>query len=159
GLPALEWHGANCFSQMVNFDAIGKYFQSVGGDALIPGKHSAGLNICAVLRGGSGGQHAAAQAPCLAAAAGDAFGPGDLFTLLAWLNAHMEEMTVPQILSTLRLTRWDPVAFMRLFPVLGRQVRNVAREREDLKNAIQRTWANHYPVTPDENALAFQCGV
>jgi tetratricopeptide (TPR) repeat protein len=48
---------------------------------------------------------------------------------------------------------------MRLFPVLGRQVRNVAREREDLKDAIQRTWANHYPVTADENALAFQCGV
>ena len=48
---------------------------------------------------------------------------------------------------------------MRLFPVLGRQVRNLAREREDVREAIQRTWANHYPVTPDENVLAFQCGV
>src|SRR5215469_1859944 len=159
GLPALEWHGADCFSQMVNFDAIGKYLKSVGGDALIPAKHSASLNICAFLRGGSGDQYAATKAAYRASASEDAFGPDDLFTLLAWLNAHMEEMTVPQILSTLRLTRWDPVAFMRLFPVLGRQVRNVAREREDLKDAIQRTWANHYPVTADENALAFQCGV
>jgi len=159
GLPAFEWHGADCFSQMVNFDAIGKYFQSTGGDALIPGKHSASLNICAFLRGRSGDPYAATKAAYRASASEDAFGPDDLFTLLAWLNAHMEEMTVPQILSTLRLTHWDPVAFMRLFPVLGRQVRNVAREREDLKNAIQRTWANHYPVTADENVLAFQCGV
>jgi hypothetical protein len=71
----------------------------------------------------------------------------------------MEEMSVPQILSALRLTRWDPVAFMRLFPVLGRQVRNVVVERADLREAVMRVWANHYPVSPDENALAFQCGV
>ena len=159
GLPALEWHGADCFSQMVNFDAIGKCFHSIGGDALIPGKHSASLNICAFLRGRLGDQYAATKAAYRASASEDAFGPDDLFTLLAWLNAHMEEMTVPQILSTLRLTRWDPVAFMRLFPVLGRQARNTSREREDLKDAIQRTWANHYPVTADENVLAFQCGV
>jgi hypothetical protein len=157
GPPELEWHTPECFSQMVNFDAIGKYFHRIGGDALVPGKHSAGLNICAFLRGCSGDQYAATKAAYRAYV--DAFGPDDLFTLLAWLNAHMEEMTVPHILSALRLTRWDPVAFMRLFPVLGRQVRNLAREREDLREAVQRTWANHYPVTPDENVLAFQCAV
>ncbi len=157
GPPAIEWHAPNCFSLMVNFDAIAKYFESLGGAALVPGKHSASLNICAFLPGRPGDAF-----PTTKSAYRDiqeAIGPDDLFTLFAWLNAHMEEMTVPQILAALRLTRWDPVALMRLFPVLGRQLRTVTREREDLRDAVRRTWANHYPVSPDENVLAFQCGV
>ena len=27
---------------------------------------------------------------------------------MAWLNAHMEEMSVPHILALLRLSHWDP---------------------------------------------------
>src|SRR5205807_891944 len=89
----------------------------------------------------------------------EAFGPDDLFTLFAWLNAHMEEMSVTQILAALCLTRWDPMALMRFFPVLARQLRSVSAERQDLRNAVMRTWANHYPVNAADNALAFQCGV
>ena len=157
GPPALEFHTANCFSQMVNFDAIGKYFEARGGAALRPDKHSASLSLCAFLRGAAGEKFPATKAAYQEAQA--AFGPEDVFTLLAWLNPHMEEMSVPQILSVLRMTRWDPIALMRLFPVLARQIRNVAAERHDLRAAILRTWANHYPVSPGENVLAFQCGV
>jgi tetratricopeptide (TPR) repeat protein len=154
---ALEFHAPNCFSQMVNFDAIGKYFNAQGGEALVPDKHAASLNICAFIQRRPGDQFPATKAGYQAEL--DAFGPDDLFTLLAWLNAHMEEMNVPQILSALRLTRWDPVAFLRLFPVLARQIRSVSRERNDVRNAVMRVWANHYPVHPSENVLAFNCGV
>jgi hypothetical protein len=157
GAPALEFHGPDCFSQMVNFHAIGKYFQATGGEALTPDKHSASLNICAFLQRRSGELFPATRAAYQEAQA--ALGPDDVFTLLGWLNAHMEEMSVPQILSTLRLTRWDPVALLRLFPVLGRQLRNVVAERNDLHNAVMRIWANHYPVTSSENVIAFHCGV
>ncbi len=157
GDPALEFHSANCFSQMVNFDAVGKYFKSIGGEALLPDKHFSGLNICAFLQGRPDDRY-----PATAAAyreAQQAFGPDDLFTLLSWLNAHMEEMSVPQILSALRLTRWDTTALMRLFPVLARQLRNVTWERNDLREAVMHTWANHFPIAPGDNMLAFQCGV
>ncbi len=157
GPPALEFHAPNCFSQMVNLDAIGKYFQAVGGEALLPDKHSTSLNICAFLQRRPGDQFPATRAAYQEAQA--ALGPDDVFTLLGWLNAHMEEMSVPQILSTLRLTRWDPVALLRLFPVLGRQLRSVVAERNDLRNAVMRIWANHYPVNPNENVIAFHCGV
>ncbi len=143
GLPTLEFHAASCFSQMVNFDAIGKYFEADGGEAFTSGKHFTSLNICAF-------PYYETQA---------AIGPDDVFTLLAWLNAHMEEMSVLQILSTLRLTRWDPIALMRMFPILARQLRNVVAERNDLHDAVLRVWANHYPVSPGENVIAFQCGV
>jgi hypothetical protein len=158
GPLSLEWHaGGNCFSTMVNFDAISKYFAAAGGQALLPAKHSGGLNICAFLQG-----HTGDRFPATAKAyqnAQEAFGTEDLFALLSWLNAHIEEIRVPQILAVLRLSRWDPTAFMRIFPVLGRQAGSVALERHDIREAVLRTWANHYPVHPNENVLAFQCGV
>jgi hypothetical protein len=157
GPPAFEWHTPDCFSLMVNLDAIGKYFQAIGGAALLPDKHFSNLNICGFLRGRPEEQFPGAITAYRQAQA--AFGPDDLFTLLAWLNAHMEEMSVTQILAALRLTRWDPVALMRLFPVLGRQLRSVVAERIDLREAVMKTWANHYPVSGDENVLAFHCGV
>jgi tetratricopeptide (TPR) repeat protein len=142
---------------MVNFDAIAKYFEAVGGEAFLPEKHSSSLHICAFLQHRSG-----AQFPGLRARYHEtqsALGPDDLFALLAWLNPHMEEMSVPQILALLRLSRWDPTTLMRLFPVLARQIRSVSAERNDLRNGVLRTWANHFPVSPSDNILAFYCGV
>lgn len=59
----------------------------------------------------------------------------------------------------LRLTRWDPIALLRLFPVMAPQLGTAVRERSDLRQAVLRTWANRFPVHPDENVLAFDCGV
>lgn len=157
GPPTIEFHGPNCFSQMVNLDAIGKYIQAAGGLELLPEKHSAGLNICAFLQGRPEDEFPATKGVYAEARA--AFDPDDLFTLFAWLNAHMEEMTVPQILAALRLTRWDPILLLRVYPVLARQLRTVGVERHDLRKAVLNTWANHYPVSQSENALAFACGV
>jgi tetratricopeptide (TPR) repeat protein len=159
GPPAFEWHAADCFSLMTNFDAIGKAFRAAasGGQALLPDKHSSNLHICGFLRGRAGDAFPRTAAAYREAQA--AFGPDDLFALLAWLNAHMEEIGVPQILATLRLSRWDPIALLRLFPVLGRQLGMAHAERHDLREAVLRIWANHYPVSPEENVLAFDCGV
>jgi tetratricopeptide (TPR) repeat protein len=142
---------------MVNFHAVGKYFQAKGGAALLPEKHSASLSICAFLKGGQGSAFPATQAAYYEALS--AFAPDDLFALLGWLDPHLDGMSIPQILAVLRLSRWDPVALMRLFPAITRQVRDVTNARHDLRNAVLKTWANHFPVTAAENALAFQCGV
>src|SRR5215470_11327386 len=157
GPPTLDFHASNCFSQMVNFDAIAKYFRASGGAALLPEKHSSALNICAFIQGRPSDRFPATALAYREAQA--VLGPDDVFTLLGWLNPHMQEMSVPQILSALRLTRWDPIALMRFFPVLGRQLRTVATERYDLRDAVFKTWANHFPVIQRENELAFQCGV
>jgi hypothetical protein len=157
GPPTMEFHGPNCFSQMVNFDAIGKYFVDGGGEALKPEKHFSGLNICAFIARHPGDEFPGAVAAYREAMA--AFGPDDLFALLAWLHPHMEEMSIPQVLALLRLTHWDTTALLRLFPVIARQLRAVTTERYDLRQAVLNTWANHYPVGSGENLLAFNCGV
>jgi tetratricopeptide (TPR) repeat protein len=46
-----------------------------------------------------------------------------------------------------------------LFPVLARQIRSAVAERNDLRNAVLLTWANHFPISPSDNVLAFYCGV
>jgi tetratricopeptide (TPR) repeat protein len=156
GAPSLEFHSGNCFSQQVNFDAIGKYFVAKGGQALLPDKHFSSLSICGFLLDGS---HAFAATSAAYRSAQAQVGPDDVFTLLGWLNAHMEEMNVAQILAMLRLSRWDPVALTRIFPVLVRQLGAAGAERNDLREAVMRVWANRFPVTAADNVLAFDSGV
>ncbi len=158
GPPHLEFHASsNCFSQTVNFDAITRYFYGLGGDWLLPQKHFSSLNICAFIARHKGDEFPATRESYEQALAG--FGPDDLFALMSWLNAHLEEVSVVQALALLRLTRWDTTALLRLFPVIARQLRTVAGECQDLRQAVLNTWANHYPVSPAENLLAFNCGV
>ena len=155
GAPPLEFHSGNCFSQIVNLDAMARYFTGAGGVALLPDKHFSTLSICAFLQPGV--HFAATTAAYRQAQAG--IGPDDVFTLLGWLHPHMQEMNVAQILAMLRLSRWDPAALMRVFPVLGRQLGTVSAERNDLRRAVMRIWDNNFPVSPSDNALAFDCGV
>jgi tetratricopeptide (TPR) repeat protein len=158
GPPPLEFHAANqCFSAMVNFDAMARCFSLAGGLALTPPKHFTSLNICAFLERRKEDEFPATCRAYDEAMAG--FGPDDLFTLMGWLNAYMESASPQQVLALLRLTRWDPTAFLRLFPVIAPRLRSIAGERNDLREAVLNTWANHYPVTPSDNALAFTCGV
>jgi arsenate reductase-like glutaredoxin family protein len=158
GPPHLEFHASNnCFSQTVNFDAIARYFYGLGGDWLLPQKHFSSLNICAFIARRPADEFPATRKSYGQALAG--FGPDDLFALMSWLNAHLEEVSVVQALAVLRLTRWDTTALLRLFPVIARQLRTVAGERYDLRQAVVDTWANHFPVSPAENLLAFNCGV
>ncbi len=156
--PALEFHaGGRCFSQQVNFDAIGKYFLGKGGDALVPSKHFTSLNLCAFIQRNPGDDFPATRKAYEQAIS--VFGPDDLFAIMTWLNAYLEEISLSQALALLRLTRWDTIAFVRLFPVIARQARNATAERIDLRDAVLNTWENHFPLTKDEHVLAFYCGV
>ncbi|HEV7675250.1 MAG TPA: SAM-dependent methyltransferase [Candidatus Angelobacter sp.] len=158
GPPQLEFHAfSHCFSQLVNFDAIARYFYCIGGDALLPQKHFSSLSICAFIAHAPEDKFAATKGAYHETQS--AFGPDDLFALMSWLNAHLEEVSIVQALALLRLTRWDTTAFLRLFPVISRQLRAVTAERDDLRQAVLNTWANCYPISPAENALAFNCGV
>jgi hypothetical protein len=158
GPPQLEFHASsNCFSQLVNFDAVARYFYGIGGDALLPQKHFSSLSICAFLAHRLDDKFPATRAAYQETQS--AFGPDDLFALMSWLNAHLEEVSIVQALALLRLTYWDTTALLRLFPVISRQLRTVTAERNDLRQAVLNTWANRYPISATENVLAFHCGV
>ena len=158
GPPELELHASGqCFSTLVNFDAIARYFWGQDGEAFLPQKHFSSLSVCAFL------QHAPEQEfPATRQAyheAAGAFGPDDLFALMSWLDAHLHEVSLTQALAILRLTRWDSTALLRLLPLIATKLRNAHAERLDLRDAILRTSANHFPVSEAENILAFNSGV
>ncbi|HET9838469.1 MAG TPA: SAM-dependent methyltransferase [Candidatus Angelobacter sp.] len=158
GTPSLEFHGSgSCFSTMVNLHAISRLYAATGGLALLPPKHFTTLNLCAFIA-----RRPEAEFPrtCKAyAQALEAFGPDDLFTLMGWLSAYLENVSLSQALSILRLTRWDTTAFQRLFPVIAPRLRNIGAERNDLRDAVLRVWENRYPVEAGDNSLAFECAV
>jgi tetratricopeptide (TPR) repeat protein len=76
-----------------------------------------------------------------------------------WLDAHLNEVSIAQALSILRLTRWDPTAFLRLFPAIAPKARHAVGERYDLREAILKMTANRFPVTAQDQVLAFNAGV
>ena len=115
------------------------------------------LNLCAFIQRNPGDDFPATRKAYEQAIS--VFGPDDLFAIMTWLNAYLEEISLSQALALLRLTRWDTIAFVRLFPVIARQARNATAERIDLRDAVLNTWENHFPLTKDENVLAFYCGV
>jgi tetratricopeptide (TPR) repeat protein len=158
GPPALEFHASRrCFSLMVNLHAIARYFTAIGGLALLPPKHFTNLNICAFIQRRPQDEFPETSKAHQQAVA--AFGPDDLFTVMSWLNASLESVSVAQALSLLRLTRWDTTAFLRLFPVIAPKLRNIGAERNDLRVAVLNVWENRYPIDLADNALAFSCGV
>jgi tetratricopeptide (TPR) repeat protein len=158
GPPELEFHASGqCFSTLVNFDAIARYFWTIGGEAFLPQKHFSNLSICAFLEHKPDQQFPATRRTYRLAA--DAFGLDDLFTLMEWLASRLNDVSIAQALAILRLTRWDPTALLRLFPVIAPKLRNAVTERDDLRDAVLKTLDNHYPVSSADNALAFNCAV
>lgn len=157
GPPTIEFHGGDCFSQMVNFDALGKYFAATGGQSFVPERRFNNLSVCAFLQKDANEEFAATTRVCEELQG--AFGPDDLFALLSWLNPYLEQMSLSQALSLLRLSRWDPVVLLRLFPVMSRQLRNAVGERDDVRRAVMSVWANHYPLNLPDHLLPFYCGV
>jgi putative S-adenosyl-L-methionine-dependent methyltransferase len=156
--PALEFHASRrCFSTLVNFHAICRYFAAAGGLALLPEKHSTNLNLCAFIARRPEDEFPQTRSAHQQTVT--AFGPDDLFAVMSWLNPYLESLSVAQALSLLRLTRWDTTAFLRLFPVIAPRLRTITAERHDLREAVLRVWENRYPVEPVDNVLAFNCGV
>lgn len=155
GEPHFEFHQPNCFSQTVNFDAIARDCQALAGEALLPDKHSSNLSLGAFVFGLSDRSSIRrAYHETLAA-----FGVDDLFALMAWLRPHLTTASPAEFLAVLRLSRWDPVALMELFPLLAGQLSPAARARHDLRDAVTRVWSNYFPIAESDKTLAFNCGV
>ena len=152
--PYFEFHQANCFSQTVNFDALGRDCRARGGQALLPDKHSSNFSIVALVFG--------LDNPSLTRAVyretQEGFGVDDLFALMAWLRPHVTSASAAELLAVLRLTRWDPVALMELFQIFNGQLPTTVAQRHDLQDAVRKVWNNNYPVTEAEKSLAFNCG-
>lgn len=109
GYPTLAFHGS--FSMMVNFHAIARYFELIGGDAFLQTNRkgiktsvfSCGFNLKAL----TDTSHAVNEWV-------EELSPADYFILHRRISETYQECNVETLASHLALTGWDPYIFHKL---------------------------------------------
>jgi SAM-dependent methyltransferase len=105
--PDIARHGS--VSLPVNYHAIGRYVERLGGQALFPAQASPSLVVGAfLLEAPAGGDETRAAF----ASAVDNFGPGDWFMIKKGVEAACTEMDLPHLLAAIRLGGCDAKLFM-----------------------------------------------
>ena len=147
--PLPNLHGS--FSLMVNYHAIGQYVAQTGGLALQPGQYQDNLQVAAYLLG-QPPQAGLETQQAFANAVGQA-GPDDFFALKQAMEPHLSRLTLPQILSYLRLSVWDAAIFRDCYPTLLAQVQQADPVwYEDVYQVIVQVWRQYLPLG-DEDTL------
>ena len=153
--PEAVPHGG-CVSHMVNYHAVGRYVERLGGAALFPSRGAESLCVAAFLLGAPAG---GAETAVAFAEAADGFGPDDWFAVKRGVEAACEGLTLSHLLATLRLGGADGKLFMDVFERLIALAPGAsAAERRACFTLGRRIWELHYPLG-EERDLAFHLGV
>lgn len=151
GEPELNSHGS--FSVMVNYHAIGQYFQNQGGHALHTAHRHNNLNICAFLLGDHPNGYVETRQAFIETI--ENCGPGDFYALSKGVAKNYDALTLEQLLSLLRLSGWDAKIFKECFPALLDHVESAPPPLEqELYRALQQVWDNYYHIG-EEHDIAF----
>jgi tetratricopeptide (TPR) repeat protein len=152
--PEITRHGS--VSLMVDYHAIGRYVERLGGRALFSPQSPQSLCVGAFLLGvpASGAETVAAFS-----AAPSGFGPDEWFSLKKGVEAAREALDLRLLLAMLRLGGADAKLFL---DVHDRLVALSPSAQGDERRACFRLargiWANHYDLGEARN-LAFHLGV
>jgi len=146
--PLPNLHGS--FSFMVNYHAIGRYIELSGGLVLHMDHYQDSLQTAVYLLG---------QLPQNALETRVAFqqtlqknGPDDYFALTQALEPHLDNLSLPQILSYLRITAFDANIFRDCLPVLKVQLKQADPVWfEDTWMVMQQVWQQYLPITDDDD--------
>lgn len=155
GDPGVAWHGG-CFSMMVNFDGLGRCILARGGLVLHPWQQPAHIVCTAYVLGNAGPwpETELAYADNLAER-----GPDDFFTLKAAALADPGSLTFSQMLTYLRVSRFDPVVFQACFsPLLDVVAAAPADARPDVARVLEAVWAQYFAIG-EESDLALCLGL
>ena len=140
GEPRVTMHGS--LSMMVNHHALARMVLRAGGQVLGTQHLTSSLNVIGLLTG-----EAAFETGVAFEEAIERFGPDDFFLLKKASEGRLAELTLPQLLAYLRLTRWDPKSFLECHSALSRHLDTPdERAREDVPFALDRVWDNYYPI-------------
>lgn len=154
--PYIATHGA-VFSMMVNYHAIGRYFELTGGKAFHPKQRHTSLNISAFTAGF--GPLDSIETSSAYQEAIDAISPDDFFLLVTTLRENDEFLKPETALALLRLSQWDSDVLLRNLPAFLEYMDEASEMfKEELYWAICQVWDNYYPIG-EEWDLAFYIGM
>jgi hypothetical protein len=152
--PLPNLHGS--FSLMVNYHAIGEYAARTGGKMLHPPHYQDNLQVAACWLGSVPNNSRESDTAFVDAIS--LGGPDDYFALKQALTAQADNLTLPQLLSVLRWSRWDASLFHDCFDALTQAVENSdAVWYGDVVEALTRLWRCYLPLgEPDPVQLRIE---
>ena len=153
--PKLILHGS--FSLTANYHAIIRVFEDRGALALFPEHHYKNINVGCLLMVSDAASYANARLAYRRSAG--RFGPDDFFSLKLWMDKHLEEMSLQELLAFWRLGRYDAEWFIqsgRRLSVLLPEASD--EEKLDLQLGIRHMWSAYY-VMEQRYDLALDVGM
>ncbi|MCP5100331.1 MAG: hypothetical protein GY943_32670, partial [Chloroflexi bacterium] len=146
--PLPNLHGS--FSLMVNYHAIGQYVELEGGLALNPTQYQDNLQVAAFMLNNLPQDGVETQAAFDEAVGKN--GPDDFFALRQAITPHLHTLTLPQLLSYLRLNVWDADIFRDCYPTLLTQIEQTDPVwYPDVYQLIMRVWEHYLPLTENDD--------
>ena len=141
--PLPNLHGS--FSMMVNYHAISQYVWQKGGEALFAPHYQDNLQVLAYHLGAA--PNALSETDLAFAQAVVQQGPDDFFALRQAFAATYQDLSLPQLLSVLRLANFDAALLREMQPALLQRL----QESEtvwyaDVYQAILQTWRQYLPL-------------
>ena len=150
--PTPNLHGS--FSLMVNYHAMSQYVRLNEGLVLQPAHYQDNLQISAYLLGQLP-QEGMETAVAFQDSIGQA-GPDDFYALKRAIEPHLNSFDLPQLLSYLRLSKWDADIFIDCFPALLTRVQQADPVwYADVDKLIEIIWRQYLPL--EANPTLVEC--
>jgi Putative S-adenosyl-L-methionine-dependent methyltransferase len=154
--PDLELARHGSVSLPVDYHAIGRFVEGMGGEALFPAHASRSLVVGGFLLDAPGG---GAESRAAFAAAVEGFGPDEWFALKKGVEASRGEMGLPPLLAALRAGGGDGKLFMDVLDrLLSLSPEASGAERRACFTLGRQLWALHYELGETRD-MAFHLGV
>jgi tetratricopeptide (TPR) repeat protein len=148
--PGMILHGS--FSMQVNYHAISEYFRKSGGQVLkTPHRHA---NL--LISGGLLGKHPTEYRETRLAfhQAVERWSPDDFYTLRLGIQAYYDKMDIPQLLSLIRISGYDPRIFRDCLPALWPLLEEAPEAMKlELRHCVRQTWENYYHLAEPYDLL------
>jgi len=155
GLPEMAVHGS--FSLMVNYHAIGRWYERAGGAFLHASHLHSSINVTAGLLGTPSGETAATRRAFEELV--ERRGPDDFFDLKKSVEHAYEAMTLEQLLSWIRFADWDSNILLGCYPQLMDRLESAPEILfEEVRRTVLRVWETHFPIRETRD-VAFHLGV
>jgi hypothetical protein len=150
--PELVTHGSLSFS--VNYHAYGAYCKKHHGTTLFPSYATLNLQLVCLLFVPDSDSYFETQAAYQRFV--NDFGPDDFNVIKQFTYKHIAKMSLPELISYLRLSAYDSTLFTTLLPRLKQLIGQITfNERARLAQTMHKTW-NTYFTLNESNDLAFE---
>lgn len=141
--PIPNLHGS--FSLMVNYHALNQYVWYSGGQVLHTPHYQDNLQTVAYLLGDVPQEGLETKLAFETAVAHGA--PDDFFALKQAIEPRYHELTLPQLLSFLRMSAWDADIFLDCFAALMAKIEQAAPAwHPDIREAVSNIWEQYLPL-------------